>query len=79
MNIAPAGPRERCSICAATDELIARSVVIKKPEDLRQDIRAQLLVAFIFGVKREALPLCNDCRGRLGQAAHVVLGPPGRH
>jgi len=76
MNIAPAGPRERCSICAVTDELLARMVLVKKPEVMREEFRSQLLVAFIFGVKREPIHMCADCTKRLGKAAHAVLGPP---
>jgi hypothetical protein len=74
MNIAPAGVRDRCSICAATDTLIARSVLIKRPEDLREEIRSQLLIAFIFGVRRHILHICAECKRRLEQAAHVVPG-----
>lgn len=76
MNIAPLGPRERCSICAVTDELLARMVLVQKPEVMREEFRSQLLVAFIFGVKREPIHLCNDCRRRLGEAAHAILPPP---
>jgi uncharacterized protein YlaI len=74
MNVAPLGPRDRCSICATTDELLARMVLVKKPEVMREEFRSHLLVAFIFGVKREVLHMCPDCRKRFEQAVPVVMG-----
>lgn len=74
MNVAPSGPRERCSICAATDELLARMVLVKRPEVMREEFRSQLLIAYIFGVRRHTLHVCHSCKERLGQAAHVVPG-----
>lgn len=74
MNIAPPGPRVPCSFCAATDELLARMVLVKKPEVMREEFRSQLLVAYIFGVKRERMHMCPDCAKRLREASSVVLG-----
>jgi len=70
--------REQCAICAASDELAAKSIVMPVGSgEFRQEVRAQLLIAFVFGLRRHVLPICADCGARLRQAAHVVPGGDG--
>jgi hypothetical protein len=49
-------------------------VLVKRPEVMREEFRSQLLIAYIFGVRRHTLHVCHSCKERLGQAAHVVPG-----
>jgi len=64
---------EACAICTAARGC-APTIVLNAAE-LLENARAHLLVALVMGLRRNPLPLCDGCKGKL-QAfeAHIKRG-----
>jgi hypothetical protein len=61
------GERE-CAICTAARG-IAPAIVLNTAE-LLENARAHLLVALVMGLRRERMPLCASCKGKLDNFSH---------
>jgi hypothetical protein len=62
-----------CAICNAARG--CTPAVVLDAAALLENARAHLLVALVMGLRREAIPLCEGCKGKLAAfEAHIRRG-----
>jgi len=59
-----------CAICNAARG--CAPTIVLDAAALLENARAHLLVALVMGLRRETMPLCDGCKGKLDAFAHHI-------
>jgi hypothetical protein len=52
-----------CAICQAA--ALCAPAIVRSTADLLENCRAHLLVAFVIGLRRDPVPMCDSCKGKM--------------